>query len=200
MPDSDERTAPLKAPGPDADAPTDFLAEIFGFHQHIRRAVAELRELAASRELAKHQREQARNLVQFFTGPFLEHDLDEEAILLPRLRARTTRPEHLEALRLVSEDHDRMEGELEEIVTCLREIDHGSLLQLRALDRLVKRFEQTIEPHLLMEEHKLFPLARTCLDHDELRGMQSEWEKRSKLRKSGVRAAVPLIASKRGKK
>jgi hemerythrin-like domain-containing protein len=172
--------------------PGDPLSDLFRFHAKIRNMLQMLGDLGASRVLGAEEIATAEGLLHFLRGPLMWHDLDEEASLLRRMRQAVKEAEELEVMRVVSEDHERMEETVEALVPVLVRVTEGSAHHLRELPDLKRKLAGVLEPHLTMEERKLFPIARRILSNEDLIEMRDEIEAREALRRKGQRAAVEL--------
>jgi hemerythrin-like domain-containing protein len=172
--------------------PDDPLKAILSFHGRIRSALRTLDELGELAEAGRVDPMVARALFDFFSGPLVWHDFDEEASLMPRLR-RVQHPPRLERmLAAVSEAHEKMETCLEEICPYLKEVAGGAEPQAEPLRRLGTELRELLEPHLRMEEQEIIPLARLLLSEDDLDEMRREMRERLRDRRAHVERAPEL--------
>jgi hemerythrin-like domain-containing protein len=163
----------------------DPLKDLIAFHRRIRLSIGSLRDLARLPP-ALVDKNDAKALVEFFRGPLLWHDIDEEAVLLPALRARAGEPVVEGMLVSCSRAHEALEGIIERIMPHLDEVAEGqapsnpTLLQ-EAADAL----DRVLAPHLAMEEREVFPLARRLLTEQELTEIAHAFSARQEARRGG---------------
>ena len=147
------------------------LHALTAFHGQIRRAMRALDSLAAWYP-SDADPFVAKVLFNFFTGPLLEHDDDEEELLAPAIMA-SAHPAFLDsALAACTEQHRAMEGLLEAIlphlgdVAARREEANPVLLTTAAVE-----LRALLEPHLLFEEQQIYPMARGLLTASEMENL-----------------------------
>jgi hemerythrin-like domain-containing protein len=157
-----------------SEAVSDPLKDLIAFHRRIRLSIGHLRDLARLPPtlVDKHD---AAALVDFFRGPLLWHDIDEEAVLLPALRARAGEPVVEGLLVSCSRAHETLEKLIDAVLPHLDDVAAGNApsnpaLLLRVCDDL----DRVLAPHLAMEEREVFPLARRLLTEHELSAMALE--------------------------
>jgi len=146
---------------------TDPLRELVAFHGRIRLSIARLKELSRLPPALVDVHD-ARALVTFFRGPLLWHDMDEEAVLMPALRARahsmSGAPVVDDLTRACSRAHERLEGVIDEILPHLDDVADGRAPSDPArLAIAAAALEDVLFPHLSLEEREIFPLARRLL-------------------------------------
>lgn len=146
----------------------DPLRELIAFHGRIRLSIARMKELSRLPPALVDARD-ARALVTFFRGPLLWHDMDEEAVLLPALRARVGEPVVDDLTRACSLAHERLEGLIDEILPHLDAVADGRAPSEPArLAVAAQALEDVLTPHLSLEEREIFPLARRLLSPRDL--------------------------------
>jgi iron-sulfur cluster repair protein YtfE (RIC family) len=178
---------------PEQEGRGDVLSELFRFHGRIRSALVQLAGLAGVSVVGDAERESAADLLAFFRGPLLWHDIDEETSLLPRLKRAVCTAEELEVLCAISTDHEHMEETVDEVVLSLEALLNATDLNaVRRLPELAERLRAILHPHLALEERHLLPLARRLLSDDDLDRMRREIDTRNRLRRAGVRSVVAL--------
>lgn len=167
-------------------APHDPLAVLFRFHGEIRTAINLLESLAdapTNGRWAREHRARAEQLLHFFSGPLIWHDIDEECSLLPRLAHRVYAEEHEleDALQRIRRDHAIMERRLEPVLVHLSGLAAGRHPD-KAFAADVEQLRDHLLPHLAGEERDLFPFARLVLTESDLREMGEELEARAAVR------------------
>lgn len=171
--------------------PNDALSAIFRFHGRIRAALFELDSLAVLLHPDDEQRARADKLMDFFTGPLVWHDIDEETSLMPRLRRRVQAEELETVLDRVSEQHEAMETTIEHLLPALRDFAEGRVGGA-GLSDLAEQLHDVLEPHLSLEEHDLLPFARLVLTDEDLAAIATEVKSRHLSRDLRAPRAVPL--------
>jgi hemerythrin-like domain-containing protein len=163
---------------------SDPLKALFSFHRRIRLSIGRLRDLARLPP-ALVDKHDAAALVEFFRGPLLWHDIDEEAVLLPALRARAGEPVVEGLLVSCSRAHESLEGIIDAILPHLDAVADGTLPSNPVLLRTAaEELDRVLVPHLAMEEREVFPLARRLLSENELSSMAAELSARQNARQS----------------
>jgi nucleotide-binding universal stress UspA family protein/hemerythrin-like domain-containing protein len=162
----------MSQPGPDPDDP---LVDLLSFHSEIRKALGELEDLAHGDLNRPEARSEARDLLVFINGPLLQHDVDEELSLMPRLRA-TRHPARLEKLLdAVSATHVQLENRFERIRGKLRRVANGDAhVDQNLFSETVKAVGDHILQHLRVEEEEVYPLARLLLSEEDLQAISKE--------------------------
>lgn len=170
----------------------DGLRLLLSFHGEIRASIDQLSALASGDEREPH--EAARTLVDFFKGPLVWHDLDEETSLLPRLRRLDQKPHDLdEMLAACTHDHESLETYIERLMPHLDavakgrdEVDRGLLLAAS------RDLHIMLLAHLTLEEQTVFPLAARLLTRDDRSDIAREVMERREDRALGVKKVVAL--------
>lgn len=162
----------------------DGLSEIFSFHSQIRAALSRLSALAETRSFGDAERESAQSLLDFFRGPLIWHDIDEETTLMPRLR-RAAQGGELEAvLGDISDAHENMEEMLDSLLPMLEAVVRPyQFPNPETLREFSTQLRAILEPHLAQEEKQLLPFARRLLDEKERELMAEELAARRESRK-----------------
>lgn|GEM_PF-1297205 len=173
----------------------DPVRDLLRFHRRIRLSLQTFLQLAeAAVAGAAPSPMELRALVDFFTGPLMWHDIDEEVTLLPRLR-RKAQPDLLLTLDQLTDQHAQMEERLERLLPHLSDVASGRAVvdahllldEARALDAL-------LQEHLSLEEQTVFLVAKDLLDATDIAEMRTELAHRLHERKTHQVRAVPLDA------
>lgn len=173
---------------------TDPIERFVRFHRRVRASLDRLDAVVDARSWTTSDRRSAARLADFFHGPLVHHDHDEEVSLLPRLRRRIG---DADSLVVCSRWHEAMEHLVDEIVPVLRGVAEGTTTTAPAL--LVVRghgLRKLLERHLVLEEEEIFPLARRLLSDDDLRDVAAEITRRAVERKLGTRRVLVLGAAR----
>lgn len=172
----------------------DPIGQLLAFHERIRLVLDALDDLAKAAEDGEVDPLHAQAIADFFSGPLVWHDVDEELSLMPRLRRASPDAELSRVVAACARAHDTMEARIDASLPHLRAIgerkEPPSPVLLR---KLAKVMRQLLEPHLHIEESALFPRARQLFDDDTLRAIQEELSRREADRQAGgVRTAMEL--------
>jgi hemerythrin-like domain-containing protein len=162
------------------------------FHSSIRAALSGLDELARAQDWDKKHQVEARALLNFFTGPLIWHDIDEETSLLPRVRRRALDDKQREVLDEITDQHEKMEGVLERLMPPLEAACADPPPEIVGLEDLARELRAIIEPHLATEEQRLVPLARAVLTSDDLDAMEQEIAQRVEMRRKGAKNVIKI--------
>ncbi|MCP4503544.1 MAG: hemerythrin domain-containing protein [Deltaproteobacteria bacterium] len=181
---------------------SDPLHALFRFHRRIRLSMRTFLRIAESSKAGVEPNQvEVRALTDFFTGPLIWHDIDEEVTLMPRLR-RAPEPKFAKLLEEITEQHQRMEEILEGILPHLTDVATGRVKANGAL--LVTEANalyELLSEHLRLEEQEIFPVARNVLSEEELGEMAVEMSTRLEGNKHKMPRVVPLgaeVSSKDG--
>ena len=136
-------------------------------------------------------RRNASDIVDFFTGPLIWHDIDEETSLMPRLRHRVESPDLESALATIAEQHEQMEDAIERLLPALGMFVSGAASG-DVLADLSAKLRAVLGPHLALEERELLPFARMVLNDQDLEDMWNEIQARIPSRLAHKSRAVPL--------
>lgn len=175
--------------GPDA------IQALLTFHKRLRLAFATLRRLSKL-PADRIDHESVCALYEFFKEDVAQHDLDEEASLMPRLR-RAPHPPRLERLLAAcTRQHEHLETAVEALLPHLQAASTG-LIQVdpARLHIASEELERALIPHLTLEEQEIFPMARLLLGPDEIAQIGREMEARRRARAGGTPRAVALYPS-----
>lgn len=170
----------------------DALATLMRFHSSIRAALSGLDELARAQEWDKKHQVEARALLNFFTGPLIWHDIDEETSLLPRVRRRAHDASLTKVLDDITHQHEAMEGVLERLMPPLEAACSDPPPEIVGLEDLARELRAIIEPHLATEERSLIPLARAVLTGEDLEAMEQEISQRDEMRRKGAKNVIKI--------
>ncbi|OGQ13619.1 MAG: hypothetical protein A2138_08440 [Deltaproteobacteria bacterium RBG_16_71_12] len=175
------------------------LERLIRFHAEIREATASLTALldAASRgavERGTIDRGQAQRLREFFAGPILWHDEDEEVGLFPRLRRVELTDGERAVIEASSRGHDRMEELLEHLGPLLTAIaaGAGAGAELAAGAAEARALHTLLDGVMKLEEEALFPLAARRLSRADLEELAAEMDARHGDENARPRRAVEL--------
>ena len=168
----------------------DPVLELFRFHQKIRSAVITLTQLGLADSFNPQQLQDRDALVDFFNGAFAWHDLDEEASVIRRLRARVVgEPETVAVLDQMTAQHEDIESALEAFLPELHRATSGEDLDG------VSIVAPLVLAHLREEERTLFPLARELLTDIDKLEIAAEVLERERRRVANSPSAVELQVS-----
>ena len=141
----------------------DVLRQLGAFHGEIRTALSRAEHLTSDCEDSASLREEARQLSDFFAGPLLWHDIDEEALLMPPLRRLHFAPLD-RVLDQLEREHEEMEAALTDVLFLLEDIAAARVqVDPARLSRATHQLVSVLLPHLVHEEEQLFPAARALL-------------------------------------
>jgi hemerythrin-like domain-containing protein len=187
------RPAAMEAP---KTRPSGAIPDLMAFHDEIRHCLEKLTGVVGNARNDVPDKETARQLVEFFEGPLLWHDEDEEVSLLRRLRARTLSTMHQSVVDATQRGHDKMEAMVDEVLAELRTIARGAdAFDLAAFDRNARALRALLDGHLTLEETHLFPIVAELLSDAELEEVQREVRARHgrpSVTATRSRRAVPL--------
>jgi hemerythrin-like domain-containing protein len=185
MTDGDE--APVTVEGP-----PDPLRRLQAFHGQIRAALKSLELLASGEDSDGTVHANASAIIDFFSGPLVWHDIDEETSLLPRLR-RVKHSKHLdEMVAAVQRQHEAMEGLVERVLPHLEAAAHDRTRDLDGFERISRELIDVLDEHLQLEERELFPFARLALTEADLEEMDAEIRHRTATRARGLPGAIEV--------
>lgn len=176
--------------------PDDPLRALLSFHGRIRAALKSLASLGDAAAAGGLDPMVARALYDFFTGPVMWHDVDEERSLMPRLK-RVRHPPRVERLlERTSEAHERMETRLADLLPHLDAVAQGrETPDPERLQTAARELDELLLPHLRMEEQEIIPLARLLLSEADLAEMASEMAARLAARREEVALGTAQPAS-----
>jgi nucleotide-binding universal stress UspA family protein/hemerythrin-like domain-containing protein len=149
--------------------------DLLAFHAEIRKALGELEDLANGDLNRPEARSEARDLLVFIRGPLIQHDVDEELSLMPRLRA-TRHPVRLEKLLdAVSATHIQLENRFGRLRGKLKRVAQGDAdVDQKLFLETVNAISDHILHHLKIEEEEIYPLARLLLSQEDLDTIKKE--------------------------
>ena len=171
------------------------IERLVAFHADMRLATAALTTLIRTASRGSYDLDQAKRLAEFFGGPLLWHDEDEEVGLLPRLRRLTLSEADVAVIDATSRGHDRMEELLEHlgpVLASLADGVRGAPMELEAAAAEARALEVLLEGHMRLEEESLFPLATSRLSPEELDELEREMASRHGDANERPRRAVEL--------
>ena len=166
----------------------DPLRDLLTFHRRIRASLAALDELShRARGEQELDRDQAAYLAEFFRGPLLWHEENEEELFLPRLH-RVRHSVRLERiLAVINEAHRAQPGCLEPVIAHLVQVAYdGYAKHPDALVASTERLIRHVEPHVRMEDQELIPLARLMLSDEDLAHIERERRARRHQRRTTI--------------
>jgi len=174
------------------EGPADPLIEMQRFHGHIRQALRGLEMLVSQEGHDGSVEVVPQGLVDFFRGPFVAHDIDEEASLLPRLR-RAKHSRHLdEMIQAVTRQHEEIEKQLDRLLPELDKVVADVTCDMGTIAELTHALRDLLEDHLQLEEREIFPFARLLLTDDDLDTLDRELRQRAAKRASGDKSVKQL--------
>jgi hemerythrin-like domain-containing protein len=147
---------------------------LLSFHGEIRRSLDLLDDLARSPEFDQEAGAVAYTLWEFFTGPLLWHDEDEEVSVLKRLRVTHLSAMFEALLSVASQNHREMEGRLTDLTPHLEVVMKGQRPDAGALAEAALGLRELLEPHLALEEREIYPFARYFFSDDTRRQIMNE--------------------------
>jgi len=156
----------------------DVLQLLLASQEHMRRFTALAIQLghahgASPAELSGT----ATRVIHYFTQRLPQHFAAEDSALLPRLFTTTIPAEmmqHLWGLELQHEAIEKTLGELVPLWLVLRDSPERYAELAEPLAKGGRQLMLMMDVHILLEEHYLFPLARTCLPQETLEELAAE--------------------------
>jgi hemerythrin-like domain-containing protein len=171
-PARERNTRPLPFVRPRGETPFE---ELQKFHGEIRRSLDLLDDLARAPTYGEKEREVAYTLWEFFTGPLIWHDIDEELSVVKRLRETRKSPIFEALLTEMSDAHEEMEAMLQLLRPHLeRLVRGGEPADAGAFVGAALELRELLEPHLTLEEREIFPFARFFFDEEALAEIREE--------------------------
>ncbi|MCC7071985.1 MAG: hemerythrin domain-containing protein [Deltaproteobacteria bacterium] len=170
------------------------LARLTAFHAEIRESMAVLTTLFDAASRGALDKGKALQLREFFSGPLLWHDEDEEVGLFPRLRRVELSDAERAIIDATSRGHDRMEELLEHLGPLMTAMAAGTCASpdLLAGAAEARALRNLLDAHMKLEEESLFPLAAARLSRDDLDDLDREMDARHGDAKARPRRAVEL--------
>ncbi|MBI1946730.1 MAG: hemerythrin domain-containing protein [Deltaproteobacteria bacterium] len=177
--------------GSGAEGPLERLTR---FHAEIREATAALTALLDAASKGALARGKAQHLREFFAGPLLWHDEDEEVGLFPRLRRVELSDSERAVIDATSRGHDRMEELLEHLGPLVAAMadGKGDVAELAAGTAEARALQTLLDDVMKLEEEALFPLAAKRLSHADLEELADEMDARHGDEGARPRRAVEL--------
>jgi hemerythrin-like domain-containing protein len=172
-----------KSPESDYTNPLGLLSDC---HRRIEYFLNLLLTVAAQADktgVGAEEREALQTALRYFREAAPKHTLDEEESLFPRLRALQN-PQAEAACTMLArlhEDHQTAEAAHQEVERIFRQWLADDALPLDSRKRLTERLnelKQIYEAHIALEDHQIFPLARTLLEASEQQAIASEMASR----------------------
>lgn len=159
-----------------ADSPDSPLRHVDAGHERLRRMSELLVRL--SEHLAEHGADEraavsAQSILDHFQGPWINHLLDEEEDLFPRLRKRLLGQKRASAHRLV-EAIEKLQAQHRALRTLWKQLEPSLVAVQQRTSALlngaaVHAFVAAYRAHLEMEEDLVSPAYRKYLTEDDLR-------------------------------
>jgi hemerythrin-like domain-containing protein len=164
------------------------------FHRQVRTYLDLFDELAHdARHYGRVGRARAQALADFFSGPLMAHDTDEETLLLPLMRRQGDDPILDRLLRVCTNGHEKLESRLEQVLPALRELAADpDEPNVSALTTAAREIRSLLESHMRLEETSLFPHAREILGGDDLRALGDELRTLEEERRTGAKRVKQL--------
>lgn len=168
---------------------TDPLRRLGQFHGRLRVVLEQLRALTSD-VTGQGAAVVAVEVASFLNGPVRGHDNDEEAALLPRLRAAAERRGgHVVEVEKCVRDHRDVHRRIDALLPHLWALGKGDLVDMDELHNDAKALQSYFAEHLRMEETVLFPLARRILAPSELAAVGHDLEERERARERSALSA-----------
>ena len=168
---------------------------LVAFHGELRRTTVALTAWLDGAARRRMDPIEAKRLAEFFAGPLLWHDEDEEVSLLPRLRRLELGDAERRVLDATGRAHDRLEEALEHLGPFLSELAAGAVgteEELRAAATEARALEGLLDELMRLEEESLFPLAASRLSAEELAELGREMAARRSDANQRPRRAVEI--------
>ncbi len=170
--------------GPPRFTENEPFALLVGCHARIRAftalAVALPRVPADDRDVARA----AEDVLRYFTLALPLHEEDEEDELVEALRLHAPHDSWGPILATVREEHRAIDAALAGLTPLWEEVARNPAALARhksELDRGATSLEALFEPHLALEEDRLFPLARRYLPAEAQGGLLEAFRERRRL-------------------
>jgi hemerythrin-like domain-containing protein len=161
------------------DEPLELLSDC---HRRIERFLQiqrKVAEEAGDGSLGGEHRRAAEAALEYFKTAAPRHTADEEQSLFPMLResAEPGAREALDVMQALEKDHEAAEAAHAQANELFRQwLDSGSLTEsqrtklMALLDELIRLYE----PHIKMEDTRLFPLAAEALSREQIQRLGDE--------------------------
>ena len=128
-------------------------------HDHLAALTDVLEKLQSGADESQY-RDQMRVIEAFFTGNALQHHLDEEKNVFPKLLT-SDNADLVQAVRTLQQDHGWIEQNWRELSPMLRAISEGeSGVDLTELQHNVEVFLALLHDHIVLEETLIYPEAK----------------------------------------
>ena len=132
-------------------------------HQQIHAHLAELADLIEQLETSSDSalcRQKAKTIEVFFSQTSREHHAEEERNIFPGL-LQSERPELVQAVRTLQQDHGWIEQNWLELAPMLRAIADGEdWVDMAELKHNAEVFLSLCHDHIVIEETLIYPQAR----------------------------------------
>ncbi|HUS28881.1 MAG TPA: hemerythrin domain-containing protein [Kofleriaceae bacterium] len=139
----------------------DVVDLLAGCHARIRQFLTMSQRLATDAASDDDVRDTAAQIHRYFTSAFLDHVLDEDELITPRLVGRSDKLDAI--LAAMHRDHAQHAGLIRRLVSECEIIEKdprlAGALGAELLD-IAKLLEAELVPHLELEERELFPAIR----------------------------------------
>lgn len=172
----------------------DGIEVLSDFHRQVDTHLDLLDDLAQeAREHGRVGKARAEVIARFFGNALVEHDTDEETLLLPLLRQYSDDPMLVRLVTVCTNGHEKLEARVEALIpvlwTLAKHPDHvdGELLASKT-----RGLRSLLEGHMRLEESTLFPHARDVLSSEELRGLGNELRTLAEERRLGTKRVKKL--------
>lgn len=170
------------------------LERLTAFHAEVRQATAALTALFDAASKGALDRSKAQRLREFFAGPLLWHDEDEEVGLFPRLRRVALSDSERAVIDATSRGHDRMEELLEHLGPLLTAMAAGTSagVELAAGAAEARAMQALLDGLMKLEEESLFPIAAKRLSRADFEALSEEMDARHGDQRARPSRAVEL--------
>jgi len=169
----------------------EFLSD---FHRQIATHLDLLDDLA--REAVDHGRvgkARAEVLARFFGETLVDHDTDEETLLLPLLKRESEDPILMRLVRVCTNGHEQLETRVESLLPTLWSLAKApDAVDGPVLAMKVQRIRALLEAHMRLEETSLFPHARELLGKAALQKLGNELRTLAEERRTGTKRVQEL--------
>ena len=160
-------------------------------HQEVQQRLQQLRALVDAIEtngLNQANREQARAVLDFFSGEARQHHLDEEKHIFPAL-LNSQDDEIVLTAEHLTQDHGWLEENWLQMAPSLEAAANGNLwFDTQELHHALDVFEALYLDHILLEESIAYPAAKARLAGLDTLGMGREMAKRRALKRAAAEA------------
>ncbi len=149
-----------------ADLPADRFKALDACHQQIHEHLTELSDLVARLDAdsdSAHCRQKAKTIEAFFSETARSHHAEEEHNVFPNLLL-SDKPEVVQAVQVLKQDHGWIEQNWLELAPMLRAIAQGEdWADMAELKHNAEVFLELCRDHIVLEETLIYPEAKARL-------------------------------------